>query len=55
MDPWNDFLTVARGGEADRTSVALIVDSPWLPGYAGVDTLDYFLHLTCGGGQTWIC
>jgi uroporphyrinogen decarboxylase len=24
--------------------VALIVDSPWLPGYAGIDTLDYFLH-----------
>jgi uroporphyrinogen decarboxylase len=23
--------------------VALIVDSPWLPGYAGVDTRDYFL------------
>jgi uroporphyrinogen decarboxylase len=24
--------------------VALIVDSPWLPGYAGIDTLDYFLR-----------
>jgi uroporphyrinogen-III decarboxylase len=23
--------------------VALIVDSPWLPGYAGVDTRDYFI------------
>jgi uroporphyrinogen decarboxylase len=23
--------------------VALIVDSPWLPGYAGIDTRDYFL------------
>jgi uroporphyrinogen decarboxylase len=23
--------------------VALIVDSPWLPGFAGIDTLDYFL------------
>ena len=44
MDPWNRFLTVARGGTADRTPVALIVDSPWLPGYAGVDTLDYYLH-----------
>jgi uroporphyrinogen decarboxylase len=29
---------------ADRVPVALIVDSPWLPGYAGVDTLDYFLQ-----------
>jgi hypothetical protein len=23
--------------------VGLIVDSPWLPGYAGIDTRDYFL------------
>jgi uroporphyrinogen decarboxylase len=35
---------VARGGKADRVPVALIVDSPWLPGYAAVDTLDYFLN-----------
>jgi uroporphyrinogen decarboxylase len=44
MDPWSRFTTVARGGTADRVPVALIVDSPWLPGYAGVDTLDYFLQ-----------
>ena len=24
--------------------VALIVDSPWLPGYAGLNTLDFFLR-----------
>jgi uroporphyrinogen-III decarboxylase len=39
-----EFMTVASGGATDRVPVALIVDSPWLPGYAGVDTLDYFLH-----------
>ncbi len=44
MEPWDCFMTVPRGGTADRTPVALIVDSPWLPGYAGIDTLDYFLH-----------
>lgn len=44
MDPWKRFMTVARGGQADRVPVALIVDSPWLPGFAGVDTLDYFLQ-----------
>lgn len=44
MDPWNRFMTVARGGTAGRLPVALIVDSPWLPGFAGIDTLDYFLH-----------
>lgn len=43
MDPWVRFLQVARGGQAEKVPVALIVDSPWLPGYAGVDTLDYFL------------
>ncbi len=44
MTPWERFTTVARGGQADRMPVALIVDSPWLPGYAGIDTLDYFLR-----------
>jgi uroporphyrinogen decarboxylase len=29
--------------------IALIVDSPWLPGYAGIDTLDYFLR-----GDEWL-
>jgi uroporphyrinogen decarboxylase len=44
MTPWERFVTVARGGRADQTPVAFIVDSPWLPGYAGIDTLDYFLR-----------
>jgi uroporphyrinogen decarboxylase len=44
MNPWERFVTVARGGQADRIPVAMIVDSPWLPGYAGIDTLDYFLY-----------
>ena len=44
MTPWERFVTVARGGQADRVPVALIVDSPWLPGYAGINTLEYFLR-----------
>lgn len=44
MEPWERFIAAARGETPDRVPVALIVDSPWLPGYAGVDTLDYFLH-----------
>lgn len=44
MTPWERFAAVARGGQADRVPVAFIVDSPWLPGYAGSDTLDYFLN-----------
>ena len=31
------------GNVPDQVPVALIVDSPWLPGYAGIDTRDYFL------------
>ncbi|MGD9143919.1 MAG: uroporphyrinogen decarboxylase family protein, partial [Anaerolineae bacterium] len=41
--PWQRFKEAARLGEPERVPVALIVDSPWLPGYAGIDTRDYFL------------
>lgn len=40
---WENFMTAARLGEPAQIPVALIVDSPWLPGYAGIDTRDYFL------------
>ena len=43
MTPWNHFLTAARGGKPERLPVALIVDSPWMPGFAGVHTHDFFL------------
>jgi uroporphyrinogen decarboxylase len=42
--PWQDFLTAARGGVPERVPVALIVDSPWMPGFAGMHTLDFFLY-----------
>lgn len=41
--PWQHFKEAARLGEPEQVPVALIVDSPWLPGYAGIDTRDYFL------------
>jgi len=40
---WNRFKQAARLDEPDQVPVALIVDSPWLPGYVGIDTRDYFL------------
>jgi len=40
---WERFKQAARLGEPDQVPVGLIVDSPWLPGYAGLDTRDYFL------------
>ena len=41
--PWDRFKGAARLGEPDQVPVAFIVDSPWLPGYARINTLDYFL------------
>lgn len=41
--PWEAFKEAARCGQPDQVPVALIVDSPWLPGYAGIDTRDYYL------------
>ena len=49
MTPWDRFANVARGKPADHIPVAFIVDSPWLPGYAGIDILDYFLR-----GDEWL-
>lgn len=41
--PWQRFKQAAALGEPDQVPVALIADSPWLPGFAGIGTLDYFL------------
>jgi len=41
--PWQDLAAAARGGRPDRVPVALIVDSPWMPGFFGMNTLDFFL------------
>ncbi len=41
--PWERFKQAVQLNEPDQVPVALIVDSPWLPGYAGIDTRDYLL------------
>jgi hypothetical protein len=41
--PWERFKQAARLEKTESVPVAFIVDSPWLPGYAGIDTRDYFL------------
>lgn len=38
---WELFKRAARGEEFAAPPVALIVDSPWIPGYLGISTLDY--------------
>jgi uroporphyrinogen-III decarboxylase len=40
---WERFKQAAHLEEPDVVPVALIVDSPWLPGYVGISTIDYFL------------
>ena len=39
---WNTLLAVVRGEEPPRIPVGFIVDSPWLPNWAGHTILDYF-------------
>jgi uroporphyrinogen decarboxylase len=38
---WDILRRCARGEDVGKLPVALIVDSPWIPGYLGVSTLDY--------------
>lgn len=39
---WNDLLAVVQGRSDSLKEVGFIIDSPWLPGWAGVSTLDYY-------------
>ena len=46
IELWEEFKRMALTGSRSRgkrVPVALIVDSPWLPGFRGISTLDYFL------------
>jgi uroporphyrinogen decarboxylase len=38
---WEIITKAARGEDCGRVPVTLIVDSPWIPGYLGLSTLDY--------------
>jgi uroporphyrinogen decarboxylase len=38
---WEIIKRCARGEDIGSVPVALIVDSPWIPGYLGISTLDY--------------
>jgi uroporphyrinogen decarboxylase len=41
------FEGIVRNRAIDQTMLALIIDSPWLPGYAGIDTLDFYFDTEC--------
>jgi len=40
-DKWALFQSILRG-DADGLTVGLIVDSPWMPGYCGISTIDFY-------------
>jgi uroporphyrinogen-III decarboxylase len=42
-EQWKSFKKAAKRAPGATTPVALIVDSPWIPGYVGVGHLDYYL------------
>src|ERR1017187_2583170 len=42
-EQWEIFKRAARREKMDKIPMALIVDSPWIPGYLGIKHLDYFL------------
>jgi uroporphyrinogen decarboxylase len=39
---WNDLVSVIRGETLPRLPTGFIIDSPWLPNWAGITILDYF-------------
>ena len=42
-DQWRKFRNAAKRNPGAETPVALIVDSPWIPGHVGVSHLDFFV------------
>ena len=39
---WEELLRVLGGDRREPAPVGLLIDSPWLPGWAGISILDYF-------------
>ncbi len=46
-EQWELLLEVIRGAEVAPLPVGLIIDSPWLPGWAGRTIMDYYASETC--------
>ena len=41
-EQWNKLLVVINGKAVNPLPVGFVIDSPWLPGWAGMSMLDYF-------------
>lgn len=46
---WNDLKETVHGRTSRKPIVAFIIDSPWLPGFNGITTLDYY-----SSGEKWL-
>ena len=42
-EQWEIFKRAARLEKLEQIPLALIVDSPWIPGYLGINHMDYYL------------
>jgi uroporphyrinogen-III decarboxylase len=42
-EQWESFKSAVRGTPEAGVPVALIMDSPWIPGYLGISHLDYYV------------
>lgn len=42
-EQWEAYKRAARLEPQDKVPMAMIVDSPWIPGYVGVGHMDYYL------------
>jgi len=42
-EQWETFKKAARMEKLDKIPMALIIDSPWIPGYLGINHMDYYL------------
>lgn len=42
-EQWQIFKRAARLEKLEKVPMALIIDSPWIPGYLGVKHMDYYL------------
>lgn len=43
-EQWKQLVSVIKGEVINPLPVGFIIDSPWLPGWAGISTLDYFTN-----------
>ena len=39
---WESLLAIVEGKSSNTKEIGFIIDSPWLPGWAGITTLDYY-------------